>query len=329
MNELLQKYVRTALLVLPRYIQYGIGLVFMYLRNNHKRIWKAVDLFSLFLVDFFRFFNGKFIAGGLDAKNAPQQPIILYEYEACPFCKKVRELMSVLDLDYLAYPCPRETLKSHAVYKDSRYRPAVKKSGGTLMFPYMEDPNTQVKMYNSEDIMRYLISTYAPNASLPYTYRIANYGPLKFASLLLVSFCRPLMDMGILRVPSRKPSKPLEVWGYEASGHVRRVREVLSSLELQHVMHTIALGSPKRPTFLKKHQNQISDLRKKLHLIQVPFLRDPNNNVELFESEDIVKYLNDTYKTGDAPNESWLDFGKDNVTQNASANTNTNEHTTT
>ena len=45
--------------------------------------------------------------------DAPDEPgIILYEYEACPFCRKVREALTSLDLDYVARPCPRETMKS-------------------------------------------------------------------------------------------------------------------------------------------------------------------------------------------------------------------------
>lgn len=327
MNEVLQRYVRAALLDVPRYVQYSIAILFSYIRMHYARVWEWIDLLSLYLVDVLRCTNGRFVAKNLNEKLRPKQPIILYEYEACPFCKKVRETMSVLDLDYLAYPCPRETLKSHSVYKDSRYRPIVKKSGGTLMFPYMEDPNTQVKMYNSEDIMRYLITTYGQNAKLPISFRIANYGIFKFISLLLVSFCRPLMEMGILRIPSKKPNKPLELWGYEASGPVRRVREVLSSLELPHVMHTVAGGSSKREGFMKEHQHELSEIRKKLNFIKVPYLFDPNTNTQLFESKVIVKYLIDTYKIGEAANETWLDFGKDNQS-NLQAESNTHDNHT-
>ena len=71
--------------------------------------------------------------------------LALYEYEGCPFCAKVREAMTVLDLDYLAYPTPRETLKQYGVAKLSRYRNEVKdKHGGdTLMFPFLVDANVQ------------------------------------------------------------------------------------------------------------------------------------------------------------------------------------------
>jgi len=54
---------------------------------------------------------------------------------------------------------------------------------------------------------------------------------------------------------------------------------------------------------------KISNLRKTLHLIQVPLLVDPNTGVEMLESADIVKYLLKTYKTEDIADESWLEYG--------------------
>ena len=45
------------------------------------------------------------------------------------------------------------------------------------------------------------------------------------------------------------------------------------------------IKNTKRDAFFKKHGN-----------VQVPFLIDPNTGVELFESVDIVKYLDKTYK---------------------------------
>ena len=41
----------------------------------------------------------------------------------CGALCQVRECLTVLDLDALVYPCPRETLKAYGVCKDSRFRP--------------------------------------------------------------------------------------------------------------------------------------------------------------------------------------------------------------
>ena len=49
-------------------------------------------------------------AGGLSVRGMgprPEQRLILYDFEACPFCRKVRELLSDLDLEVEVRPCPK------------------------------------------------------------------------------------------------------------------------------------------------------------------------------------------------------------------------------
>ncbi|KAJ0792044.1 putative glutathione S-transferase, glutaredoxin active, Thioredoxin-like superfamily [Helianthus annuus] len=95
--------------------------------------------------------------GGFIAKESsklgprPAKPIEIYEFEGCPFCRKVREIVAVLDLDVLYYPCPRN---------GPTFRPKVGQMGGKQMFPYMVDPNTGVSMYESDDIIKYLVEKY-------------------------------------------------------------------------------------------------------------------------------------------------------------------------
>ncbi|MHC5059284.1 MAG: glutathione S-transferase N-terminal domain-containing protein, partial [Planctomycetota bacterium] len=68
----------------------------------------------------------------------PERPLELYEFEACPFCRKVREALSILDLNAMIYPCPK---------KGPRFREEVKRRGGKYLFPYLVDPNTGEAMY--------------------------------------------------------------------------------------------------------------------------------------------------------------------------------------
>ena len=37
----------------------------------------------------------------------PKEPLRLYEFEACPFCRRTREAITDLDIDVLVYPCPK------------------------------------------------------------------------------------------------------------------------------------------------------------------------------------------------------------------------------
>ena len=87
------------------------------------------------------------------AGAVPKEPIILYEFEACPFCRRVREALSQLDLTVEVRPCPKDAVK---------HRTEVEAMGGKLTFPFLVDPNTEAGeggMYESEDICRYLYAT--------------------------------------------------------------------------------------------------------------------------------------------------------------------------
>ena len=66
---------------------------------------------------------------------------------------------------------------------------------------------------------------------------------------------------------------------------MRPVREKLCALCLRHVVIPTARGSPNRDKLIAKTGVQF----------QVPYLVDPNTGVELFESTEIVKYLDSVY----------------------------------
>ncbi|XP_068648725.1 uncharacterized protein [Aristolochia californica] len=75
----------------------------------------------------------------------------LYEFEACPFCRRVREAMTELDLSVEVYPCPKGSL---------RHREIVRNIGGKEQFPFLVDSNTGRSMYESGEIVKYLFYQY-------------------------------------------------------------------------------------------------------------------------------------------------------------------------
>ncbi|KAL6559185.1 hypothetical protein OROHE_006554 [Orobanche hederae] len=187
----------------------------------------------------------------------PEKPIEIYEFESCPFCRKVREIVSVLDLDL-------------------NFCPKVSQMGGKPQFPYMVDPNTGVSMYESDDIIKYLVGKYG-DGNVPL---MLSLGPFT----TLMEGLAMLGRMGSSYTPSKLPDKPLEIWAYEASPFCKVVREVLVELELPHVLRSCARGSPKRNL-----------LYQRVGHFQVPYLEDPNTGIQMFESADIVDYLRTTY----------------------------------
>lgn len=199
----------------------------------------------------------------------PEMPIEIYEFESCPFCRKVREIVSVLDLDVLYYPCPKN---------GPNFRPKAAEMGGKKQFPYMVDPNTGVSMYESDDIIKYLVGKYG-DGKVPFLLSLGLFTTLTEGFAMIGR-----MGKGSSYTPSKLPPKPLEIWAYEASPFCKVVREVLVELELPHILHSCARGSSKR---------QI--LYQRVGHFQVPYLEDPNTGIQTFESADIIEYLRATY----------------------------------
>jgi glutathione S-transferase len=198
----------------------------------------------------------------------PEQPLHLYEFEACPFCRKVREALTILDLEVMVYPCPKG---------GNRYRSVVQEKGGRLMFPYLVDPNMGQAMYESSDIIRYLFTTYG-EGKVPVTLD----NPLVVVSAGLATLAR--LNKGQQVRPSRMPEKPLELWSFESSPFSRLVRETLCELELPYLLHNVGKDSPHRTAFVERSGKMM-----------VPYLADPNTGTEMFESADIQQYLSRTY----------------------------------
>lgn len=199
----------------------------------------------------------------------PKKLLEVYEFEACPFCRKVREALTILDLDAKIFPCPKG---------GERYREALLERGGKALFPYLVDPNTGVEMYESGDIVQYLFNEYG-DGTVPTMLAM---GPLTDVATVLAGLPR---GIGGSRVTASKlPAEPLELASYEASPFCRIVRETLSSLEIPYVLRNVAKGSESRESFVKRSGKMM-----------VPWLSDPNTGTEMFESRDIVAYLKKQY----------------------------------
>ncbi len=187
-----------------------------------------------------------------------KQPIIIYEFEGCPFCRIAREAISATGVRVLIKPCPKG---------GKRFRPKVAEQGGKTQFPYMIDPNTDTGIYESSDIAAYLRKTYAGGQPRPL---IQWLGPV---NNLTSSFAVVLRLMGGNFVkPSSTPAKPLEFYGAERSPASRIVKELLCEMELEYYWRSQALGQTK-----------------------TPLLIDPNTGEEATGALAIRKYLKRTY----------------------------------
>ena len=120
---------------------------------------------------------------------------------------------------------------------------------------------------------------------------------------MLATTARP--SIGTTKKASREPQQLLELYSFESSPFSRPVRERLCELELPYLLVNLGkqqksdmgpanlrftlkpyqpIANSKRDAFFTQHGN-----------VQVPYLVDPNTQTELFESLDILRYLDKTY----------------------------------
>lgn len=198
----------------------------------------------------------------------PEARLILYDFEACPFCRKVREVLTHLDLEAEVRPSPKG---------GHRYRDECIERGGKAQFPFLIDPNTGQEMYESDEIVAHLHREYGGGR--------APGGQLGMFPVVTGSFASGLRALkGTQAAPSRAPKEPLELWSFEGSPFCRIVRERLCELEIRYLLHNVGKGSPSRDDFVKRSGK-----------MQVPFLVDANTGTEIFESAEIIAYLDRTY----------------------------------
>jgi glutathione S-transferase len=234
---------------------------------------------------------------GISSKSAllkPETSLKLFDIEGCPYCRLVREALTELDLDAEIYPCPKQ---------GERYRQEVIEKGGKAQFPFLIDPNTGVQMYESLSIIKYLFDTYGQR-SLPLKWQ---FGPLQTMGSILASKARP--GLGRTKKASRAPEQLLELYSFESSPYARMVRECLCEMQIPYILRSCGrteLGEwllpPIRDVLNIVPNSELTNrktLQQKAGRMAIPYLIDPNENVQMFESAKMVEYLEVTYGAND------------------------------
>jgi len=79
----------------------------------------------------------------------PDEMVEIYQFEACPYCKKVREKLNDLQIDFIA----RQV-------KPGSDRSRVEEISGQTGVPVLVDPNKDTVMQESDDIVDHLEKHY-------------------------------------------------------------------------------------------------------------------------------------------------------------------------
>lgn len=225
----------------------------------------------------------------------PELPLRLYELESCPFCRRVREVLTLLNLDIEIRPCPKN---------GTRFRAEAQQLSGTMQFPLLVDDNTGAVLLESQAIIDHLFAHYGNSGTTPRRWRNLPKWPL--AGSLASAVRLGAGSHAHARNAERPaPAQKLHLWSFEGSPYARLVRERLCELELRYVLHNVAkerwqdLGlasmrvkpGPYVPVEGGKRERILAEHGR----VQVPYLRDPNTGTSLYESADILDYLDRTY----------------------------------
>jgi glutathione S-transferase len=205
-------------------------------------------------------------------RQPPESLLELWDFENCPYCRKVREVLCELDLDYLCHPLPH----GHPDWKPFAARE------GKHQVPFLVDPNTKRRLYESDDINAYLNATYGDGRRAGWTLPLPTL--LDDAVSSLASGVRVGRGTSYRGRALRAAYQSLTLYNMEGSPYCRKVREVLSELALPYVVRNLPKGSPKRDELVRRGGK-----------MQVPYLVDPNAGREMYESDTITAYLDAEY----------------------------------
>ena len=227
----------------------------------------------------------------------PEKTLELYEAEYCPYCRHVRETLTELDLDAMIYPIPKGA---------KRYVARLKKLGGEKKVPFLHDPNTDTKLYDSEAIVEYLYDQYGPEDEEVPDRRMFT------STIASLTRAAPLTSLsrgknGLFAKPSKAARKPLELYSFEASPYARLVRETLCELEVKYLLHNCGKTPGGHsdyypPEIRHEHMHHYmpgtENRRKFLQRtgkIMMPYIIDPNEDVNMYQTREIQAYLHETY----------------------------------
>ena len=207
----------------------------------------------------------------LETAARPSSTLVLYDRESSPSCKRVREMLNLLDITFEVRPCFEDTETDYPV-------------------PFLVDPNADSTIIGDDDIIGHLLEKYGPSPDLfdrkalwPIEFRAFALATAEIAAELRGNPGRTQQSNAR---PDNAAMKPIELWGYECSPFVRPVKEKLAELGLPHKVVSCSRGSKNRDAMVERTGR-----------FQVPFIIDENTGIEMFEGPEIVDYLEAVYTT--------------------------------
>lgn len=214
--------------------------------------------------------------------KTPEQMLTIFAKMDGPG-RKVREALSILDLDACVYPSTRSWT---GMGFDHRQQTLV-----------MRDPNAGKELFDADDIVEYLFNAYGSGVdAVPWVMKREN--AIGAALMKVAVWLRSdhgtefngnsLSDSRDATDASMVDPTTFEFWAYEASPFCGVAAEAIYAAGLPHVLKTVARGSSKRDVLFEAEGH-----------FQAPFIlvRDEAGGMEgMFESTAIIEYVDSRYR---------------------------------
>lgn len=91
---------------------------------------------------------------------------------------------------------------------------------------------------------------------------------------------------------AQQPNKRIKLYDLEGDPACRQVREALTALGLDVDIQPCPIGGTR---YRPRPGGRRAELLQRWGRVQLPYLEDPNTGVAMFESGDIIDYLETTY----------------------------------
>lgn len=178
--------------------------------------------------------NGNANANGIG--KAPQDTLVMFAKMDGPG-RKVREALSILDVDCIVYPSTRSWERLGFDHR----RHAIT----------LRDPNTDAEYADADDIVAYLFETFGGGPEIPWILRRDNaVGEALLKVAIWLRGGSGTTYNGGKGGDGEQGTSPdptsVEFWGYEASPFCGVAYEAVIEAGIPHVLKTVARGSSKR-----------------------------------------------------------------------------------
>lgn len=218
----------------------------------------------------------------------------LYDIENSPACRKVREMITELDLVVgLVIPATGNS----RVFTEPDYKFALPKGTVIPRLVMVENGEERV-LSGADEILNafetvFALSTNVENDTKAKVISLLREGASYVASLIRIGRgmnVSPAAAASTGKVP--RPEKPLVLYSYEGNQFCRLVREVLTELDIVYELRSAGKGSLRR-----------DELSETSGGTKCPYMLDPNKDMAVAESADIIRYLYRNYALWTPPNE--------------------------